>query len=304
MSENENGRSPEEQETPDTDTNSDDKKSLPKDKDQDTPAEADDSGESGEGEDEEYQGEMTLMQHLDELRRRLMRCFIAVGVGFLACYGFAKELFGVLMDPLVQALPEGNHLQATALPETFFTYIKVSLVAGAFLVSPYIFHQFWRFVTPGLYPEERKYLVPIAFFSALFFTGGALFGYFVVFPFAFNFFAGFSNNVIILTPKISEYFSFSLKLLFAFGLIFELPLVIFFLARLGIVHSGMLRKFRKYAILCAFIVSAILTPPDLISQLLMSGPLIILYELSIWVAHFFGKKRPVKSEDALPEEES
>ncbi|THB69879.1 MAG: twin-arginine translocase subunit TatC [Desulfovibrio sp.] len=235
---------------------------------------------------------MTFMSHMTELRIRMVRVFIAAMVGMVVAFFFKEDLFNILMAPLWVVLePLGGHLQTTSLPEQFFTYLKVSLVTGILGTSPYIFYQFWGFISPGLYAEERKLLIPIAFCSGLFFTGGALFGYFIVFPFICDFFAGLSNEVITLTPKMSEYFSFSVKLLFAFGLVFELPLVIFFLSRLGLVTARWLRKNRKYAILLCFVTSAVLTPPDMISQLFMAGPLIVLYELSIWVAHFFGKKK-------------
>ena len=240
--------------------------------------------------DEDAPPEMSFLAHMDELRKRLIRCLIAAGVGFLACYYFSSQLFELLMAPLVKVLPPESTLIYTSLPEGFFTYIKVAMVAGIFLASPYIFYQIWMFVSPGLYPEERKWLIPIAIFSAVFFVVGALFGYSVVFPFGFQFFMDFATETIRPMPTLSEYLSFSLKLLFAFGTIFELPLFIFFLARLGLVTAKGLRRVRKYAIMCAFVVSAILTPPDVISQLFMAGPLLILYELSIWVAHVFGKK--------------
>lgn len=249
-----------------------------------------DEDDEDEEEEEDDQEQMTFLDHLSELRIRLTRIAIAVGVGFLACYGFSKQLFEFLMRPLVEVFPPDSKLIFTALPEAFFTYIKVAAVAGVLLTSPYIFYQIWSFVAPGLYDEERKYLVPIALFSGLFFAAGATFGYSVVFPFAFDFFMDFATETIQPMPSLKEYLSFSLKLLFAFGIIFELPLFIFFLARLGMVNAPMLRKFRKYAFLCSFVLSAVLTPPDVVSQTLMAGPLIILYELSIWIAHFFGKK--------------
>ena len=246
---------------------------------------------------------MSFMEHMVELRKRLFRVFLIVCVGTLAAYFFKEDLFNLLMEPLLKVLePIGGHLQSTGLYETFFTLLKVSLVAGVFGTSPLIFYQFWRFITPGLYAEERRLLAPIAVCSAFFFTGGAMFGYYVVFPFAFDFFASYSSDIIQLTPKVSEYFSFSLKMLLAFGFVFEMPLVIFFLARLGMVSSKWLRKQRKYAILLCFIVAAILTPPDVISQLCMAGPLVALYELSIWVAHFLGKKKPEPPADETPEE--
>lgn len=269
----------------------------------------DDDGDEGEDEDEDEEdgeeGSMSFTEHLQELRQRLTRCFIALVVGFLACYGFSKDLFDILMRPLVTVFPPGSHLIFTALPEAFFTYIKVALVAGFFLTSPYIFYQLWLFISPGLYKEERKYLIPIGFFSALFFVVGASFGYFVVFPFAFKFFMGFTTEFIKPFPKLNEYLGFSLKLLFAFGVIFELPLVIFFLARLGLVTSTMLRKVRKFAFLGCFVISAVLTPPDVVSQLLMAGPLMLLYEISIYVAQLFGRreKRHMKDEDEEETEE-
>ncbi len=247
--------------------------------------------------------EMTFTGHLDELRKRLVRCSIAAVIGFLGCYAFAERLFNLLMAPLIKVLPPESTLIFTSLPEAFFTYLKVAFVAGLFAVSPYIFYQIWKFVAPGLYDSERRYFVPMAFFSALFFVSGALFGYFVVFPFGFKFFMGFATDFIRPMPTIREYLGFSLKLLIAFGVIFELPLFIFFLARLGMVTASGLRKKRKYAILCSFVVSALLTPPDVVSQTLMAGPLIILYELGIWVAHFFGKKKKQPEEDEAEKSE-
>ncbi|EFI35062.1 Sec-independent protein translocase, TatC subunit [Desulfonatronospira thiodismutans ASO3-1] len=234
---------------------------------------------------------MTFTEHLEELRYRLFRIIIAAFVGFLICYAFKERLFDILMQPLVKVLPEASSMIFTGLPEAFFTYLKVSLVAGVFLASPYIFYQIWRFVGPGMYETERKFIIPIAFISALFFVVGALFGYFVVFPIGFQFFVGFANEMIQPMPSLREYFSFAVKLLFAFGIAFELPLFIFFLARLGIVSSKGLRKQRKYAVLVIFLAAAFLTPPDIISQVLMSGPLILLYEVSIWVAYIWGRER-------------
>lgn len=236
--------------------------------------------------------EMTLMDHLGELRGCLLKSVIAAFVGFVVCFAFRKELFHIQMKPLLDVLPPESHLIYTSLPEAFFTYVKVALVAGLFLVSPYIFYQIWKFISPGLYKQERKYIIPISFLSALCFVGGAMFGYFIVFPFAFEFFMGYADELIKPMPSLREYFSFSLKLLIAFGLIFELPMFIFFLARMGLVTAAYLRKVRGYAIVMFFVAAAILTPPDIITQFLMAGPLIILYEISIYVAQIFGKKKP------------
>jgi sec-independent protein translocase protein TatC len=220
--------------------------------------------------------------------------FGAVFEKMLAANGFnhpeQMQIFMTALQKALMAVAREGHFQYTYPAEAFFAHIKISIVAGLFLVSPYVFAQIWGFIAPGLYSHERKWMVPMALFSGLFFTGGALFGYFQVFPYAFEFFAGFSNAGIQFVPKLNEYLSFCLKLLFAFGLVFELPLFIFFLARLGLVSSAGLRRKRKYAILCAFVLAAVLTPPDPFTQCLMAGPLVVLYEVGIWVAYFFGKK--------------
>jgi sec-independent protein translocase protein TatC len=236
--------------------------------------------------------EAPLLEHLVELRTRLVRCLIAVGVGFAACYAFAERLLGILLKPLMDVMPGGSKLIATSLPETFFTVMKLALVAGAFVASPYIFYQLWKFVAPGLYKEERKIIVPVAVATAVCFVGGALFGYFIVFPFGFKFFVDYASDYITVMPTISAYFSLAVTLLFAFGLIFELPVFIFFLTSLGLVTTKTLRKFRRWAILLSFVVAAILTPtPDAVNQLLMAGPMVVLYELGIWVSWFVDKSR-------------
>ena len=172
-----------------------------------------------------------------------------------------------------------------------FTYLKVAFLAGILLAVPVIMYQFWMFIAPGLYDKEKRLVVPIVFLSSLFFVGGALFGYFIVFPFGFKFFMGFASDAIRPLPSMKEYLSFSTRLLFAFGIVFELPLFVTFLAKLGIVDVPFLKKNRKYAILLFFTFSAILTPPDVITQLMMSGPLIALYEVGIIGARMFGKKK-------------
>jgi sec-independent protein translocase protein TatC len=228
--------------------------------------------------------------HLEELRKRLIICFYAVGVGFVICYFFSNRLFHILMHPLLMAMPPDEKLIYTGLPEAFFTYLKVAFLAGVLLAVPVIMYQLWMFIAPGLYDKERRLALPIVFLSSLFFMGGALFGYFVVFPFGFKFFMGFASDAIRPLPSMKEYLSFSTKLLFAFGVVFELPLFISFLAKLGIVDVHFLRTKRKYAILLFFVVAAILTPPDVITQIMMAVPLILLYEVSILGAKMFGKK--------------
>lgn len=225
-----------------------------------------------------------FLSHLEELRKRLIASAIAAGIGFVVCYIFSEELFELLVIPLKKQMPAGDRLIFTNLPEMFFIYLKTAFVSGILLVSPYIFYQLWLFIAPGLYKNEKKYVIPFVIFSTVLFAVGSLFGYFVVFPFGFKFFMGFANEYIQALPSVKQYFSFAIKLLFAFGIIFELPVVTFFLARMGLVTSDFLRKKRKYAILLTFVIGAILTPPDVITQCMMAGPLIVLYEISIFIA--------------------
>jgi sec-independent protein translocase protein TatC len=204
--------------------------------------------------------------------------------------------------PLKAVLPEGDRLIFTNLPEMFITYLKVSLIAGILLAAPYIFYQVWLFIAPGLYQREKKYVIPFVLFSTILFVGGALFGYFVVFPFGFKFFLGFSNEYVKALPSVKQYFSFSIKLLFAFGVVFELPVVVFFLTKMGIVNAAFLKKQRKYAILLTFVIAAILTPPDVATQCMMAGPLIVLYEISIIISKMARRKKQEEQEET-PEQE-
>jgi len=245
----------------------------------------------------EGEKKLPFTTHLEELRDRMVRCFIAVGVGFVVSYGFKEKLFQILVNPLIKVMEEGDTLVYTGLPEAFFTYLKVSLLSGIMVASPILLYQFWMFVAPGLYHKERRMLIPIVILSTFFFVGGSLFGYFVVFPFGFKFFLGFATETIRPLPSMKEYLGFSAKLLLAFGLVFELPLVLTFLARLGVVSVDFLKKNRKYALLLFFVGAAILTPPDVITQVMMALPLILLYEISILGAKIFGKKAPSKTPD-------
>jgi sec-independent protein translocase protein TatC len=243
-------------------------------------------------EQEEYK--MSFTEHLEELRNRLIKIFIAVAVGFVVSYFFSKQLFYFLSLPLLEVLPKQNSLIFTALPEAFFTYLKISLFAGIFLVSPYIFYQMWKFISPGLYSEEKKYVFPFVVVSTLFFLTGASFGYFVVFPFGFKFFIGFQSEYIKALPSLKQYLGFAMKLLFAFGTIFEMPVIMYFLAKIKVINSQLLTKNRKYTVVLIFVVAALLTPPDVFTQVLMALPLIILYELSIWIVKYVEKQRSKK----------
>ncbi|OPX34144.1 MAG: twin arginine-targeting protein translocase TatC [Desulfobacteraceae bacterium 4484_190.2] len=232
-----------------------------------------------------------FLSHLEELRKRLVVCAIGVGAGFVIAYIFAERLFQLLVAPLKAVMPEGDQLIFTNLPEMFFAYIKVAFIAGIMAAAPLIFYQLWMFIAPGLYRKEKKMAIPFVISSTILFVGGALFGYFVVFPFGFKFFIGFSNEYIKALPSVKQYFSFSMKLLFAFGVVFELPVIIFFLSKMGIVTPQFLSQKRKYAILLTFVLAAILTPPDVITQCMMAGPLIVLYEIGIVVSRIAQKKK-------------
>ena len=232
-----------------------------------------------------------FLAHLEELRRRLIICAIAIGIGFVISYFFSKQLFSLLVLPLVKVLPADSQLIFTSLPEMFITYIKVSLVAGIILAIPVIFYELWMFIVPALYQKEKRYLVPFVLFSSILFILGALFGYLVVFPYGFKFFISFATEDIQALPSVKQYFSFAIRLLLAFGLVFEMPVVVLFLARIGLITPDAMKRFRKFAILCSFILAAILTPPDVATQIMMALPIIILYELSILISKGVYRKK-------------
>ena len=234
---------------------------------------------------------MPFTSHLAELRNRLIVCFVAVGLGFAVAYAFSAEIFEWLVRPLIKVLPPGDKLVFTALPEAFFIYIKASLIAGIVLASPVIFYELWMFVAPGLYKKEKRWVLPFVIISSLLFAGGALFGYFVVFPVGFRFLVSFSTENIHALPSLQLYLSFCLKLLLGFGLVFEFPVLAYFLARIGIINSRMMAKNRRIAILLIFIVAAVITPPDVVSQIMLAVPLYLLFEISIWIVKMAGKKK-------------
>jgi sec-independent protein translocase protein TatC len=223
---------------------------------------------------------LPFTSHLEELRSRLIKAAVAVAGGFALCYAFKEHLFEILLYPLLRVMPEGGKLIFTGIPEAFFTYLKVSFLAGILLASPVLLYQFWMFVAPGLYKKERRLLGPVIAVTSLFFIGGALFGYFVVFPSGFRFLLSFGTDYIRTLPSMREYLGFSTKLLFIFGLVFEMPVLLAALARLGVVSVEYLKRNRKYAVILAFVVAAFLTP-DVVSMLLMAIPLMVLYEIGI-----------------------
>jgi len=232
-----------------------------------------------------------LTSHLQELRKRLIISFIAVGAGFIVCYAFSENLFAILSQPLLKMMPSGGTLIFTSVAEAFFTYMKVAFIAGIILTSPFVLFQVWAFVAPGLYRHEKRYVIPFVAAGSFFFVLGILFAYYVAIPVGFKFLLGYATDFIKPMPSMKEYLSFSIKFLLAFGLVFEFPVVLVLLARIGVIDAKTMARHRKYAILLIFIFAAVMTPPDIISQLLMAIPLIGLYELSILLSKIFGKKK-------------
>jgi sec-independent protein translocase protein TatC len=241
---------------------------------------------------------MPFMEHLEELRKRVIRCVLAVLAGIAAAYPFKEFLYNLLSQPLKDALPAEASLIYTAPAEAFFTLLKVAILAGIIAASPVIFYQMWRFIAPGLYSRERRRVWPFVTVSSLLFLGGAAFCYAIVFPYAFLFFMQAGQGVATPMISIREYFSFSAMLLFAFGFIFQMPLVLVFLGRIGVVSSKMLRKKRKYAILIMFIAAAVFTPPDPQSQIMMALPMLALFEISLWVVALTEKKKQAREAES------
>jgi len=228
-----------------------------------------------------------LKPHIADLRKRLVISGITLIVMFFVCFSFYEPILEWMMVPAKAILPPGSSMVAIEMQETFFTALKVSFFTGFIISLPVIFWQLWLFLAPGLYDHEKRLALPFVFFATLMFLMGASFSYYVVVPFGFEFLINFGNTVVTVFPSIGMYVGFFTKILFGFGIAFELPVITFFLAKIGLVDDKMLKGFFRYAIVLIFIVSALLTPPDVLTQFLMAGPLTLLYGVSIYIAKVF-----------------
>ena len=247
-----------------------------------------------------------FVSHLTELRQRLIHSFIFLIIFFVICYFFSEYIYGFLVEPFAQAVKDDNsnrRLIFTALQETFLTYLKVSFFTAFFVTCPYILMQIWKFVAPGLYKHEKKAIMPYLILTPILFFLGGMLVYYLIMPLAIKFFLSFestgasTNLPIQLEAKVNEYLSLVMKLIFAFGISFQLPVVLSLLARIGVVDSEFLRTRRKYVVVIIFAAAAILTPPDPITQIGLAIPLLILYELSIFSVNFIEKKK-IEQEEA------
>jgi sec-independent protein translocase protein TatC len=238
---------------------------------------------------------MTFLEHLEELRVRLIRSLLALVVGFALCWSFREPIFHFLTEPLREAYP-GIKFIYTAPTEAFFLYMKMAFFAGIFVAAPFLLYQVWAFIAPGLYPHEKVYAIPFIAFGSLFFAAGAGFGHFVLFPLTFRFLGEFASADMQFLPRVGEYYSFYSWFLLALGLVFQLPVLIFVLARIGIVTPGFLIRNFKYAVLGSFVLSAVITPSgDAVTQALLAGPIVLLYLLGVLVAWLFGRPRRAES---------
>jgi sec-independent protein translocase protein TatC len=252
-------------------------------------------------ETEEQAPEQSFLSHLVELRQRIVRAAIAIIIVFIPMAFFMQQIFDFLSQPMLAALPVGTKLLATGVITPFMVPLKVTLFAAFLVALPYVLWQAWAFVAPGLYRHEKRLAGPLIASSVLMFFAGMAYCYFVVFGFVFKFIAGFAPVSVQVSPDIEAYFGFVMSLFIAFGLTFEVPIVVVLLVRTGIASIDKLKKARPYVIVGAFIIAAIFTPPDVLSQLLLAIPLCILYELGLFISRFVGG--PKAAEEAVPSQE-
>jgi sec-independent protein translocase protein TatC len=254
---------------------------------------------------EEDEGKMSFLDHLGELRQKLIRCAVAITVMFGICVYFSEDLFRTFSGPIVKLLPPGSSLVFVKLTSPFFVYLKLSLLCGFIFALPYVVYQLWKFIYPGLHPHERSLAAPFVIAATLLFYMGAAFAYFLVFPAAFKFLLSFGGADLKPMLDIGEYTSLATMLMLAFGAIFETPIIIVFLGLLGLFSSATLRKGRRYFIVLAFVIAAIISPsPDVMNQTLMAVPMLFFYEIGIFVLRRLEKRRERRAEEEIEAEPS
>jgi sec-independent protein translocase protein TatC len=238
-------------------------------------------------------GKMSFLDHLDELRQRIIWSLVSVFGGVIVAFFFINDIFNFIMRPLQQMLPPGGKMVYTDPSEAFMLDVKIALIAGLIIASPLVFAQVWLFIAPGLYAHEKKWAIPFIALSTLGFVGGAAFSHYVVFPLTWKFFASFTSDILTFMPRVEPAFEVYLRMLLAFGIVFQMPTLVLFLARMGMLTAGFMWRNFKFAVLLIVIVSAVVTPDGGgVSLVAMSVPLIGLYILSIGLAWAFGKQRP------------
>jgi sec-independent protein translocase protein TatC len=256
-------------------------------KDVETPTPSESVLEEPEGEN----GKMSFLEHLDELRQRLLRVIIYIGVGFLSCFYFAETIYNFMSQPVLAALPAGKKLVFTGVTDPFRLYMKVAILAGIFLTSPFILYEVWKFISPGLYRKEKKFAIPFLICSVILFLGGGAFAFYVVLPRAYGFLLKWGDSFEPMIT-VNEYLDLTDTIVLGFGLIFEMPVIVGFLSIFGLVSAKFLWSKFKYAVLLIFIAAAVLSPtPDALTQCIYAGPMVILYLISIGVAYLFGRRR-------------
>jgi sec-independent protein translocase protein TatC len=244
--------------------------------------------------------EDTFISHLMELRDRLLRSLLAIGIVFVCLFPWASDFYDLLAHPMMRALPEGTKMIATGVVTPFLVPIKVTMMVAFVIVLPYLLYQAWAFVAPGLYAHEKRLVLPLVVASSVLFLIGIAFCYFFVFGVVFQFVNKIAPKSITVAPDIENYLNFVLTMFLAFGVTFEVPVVLIVLVRMGVVSIEQLKNIRPYFIVGAFIVAAIVTPPDVLSQLLLAAPMCLLYELGILAARFVGKRKPEHDDEYRP----
>jgi len=240
---------------------------------------------------------MSFLEHLDELRRRIIYCCIAIGVGVLVGFVFINQVFNFIFEPTRRVLPAGSKLIYTQPGEAFSLYVQIALIMGVIMSAPFIMYQVWMFVAPGLYANEKRFAIPFVLLTTLGFLVGTAFNHYISFPYMMVFFASFNNSELTFMPRLDDVFGLYTKMLIGMGLVFQMPTVVYFLAKIRVLSARFLSKNFKYALLIIFVVAAVITPTgDMMTQLIFAAPMLALYALSIVIAWIVGPKAAEQGE--------